>query len=53
MSQQRPWAALSTGATLSPSLRSPALPAIAALGVALLIVFAWWIVAAEAIYVWL
>ena len=34
-------------------LRSPALPAIAALGVALFVIFAWWIVAAEAIYVWL
>ena len=34
-------------------LRSPALPAIAALGLALFIVFAWWIVAAQAIYAWL
>ena len=34
-------------------LRSPALPAIAALGLALFVIFAWWIVAAEAIYVWL
>jgi uncharacterized membrane protein len=34
-------------------LRSPALPAIAALGLSLFVIFAWWIVAAEAIYVWL
>ena len=35
------------------ALRSPALPAIAALGLVLFVIFAWWIVAAEAIYVWL
>jgi len=34
-------------------LRSPALPAIAALGLALLAVFAVWIAAAEGIYAWL
>ena len=34
-------------------LRSPALPAIAALGLTLFVVFALWIAAAEAIYAWL
>ncbi len=34
-------------------LRSPALPAIAALGLVLLAIFALWIAAAEGIYVWL
>ena len=34
-------------------LRSPSLPAIAALGLVLFVIFAWWIVAAEGIYVWL
>ncbi len=34
-------------------LRSPSLPSLAALGLTLFIVFAWWIVAAQGIYVWL